>query len=116
MAFQRGGAECAEVAQRPGGNNYALLCAPPCALRASALKHCPARSQAEGHMKASRFVSVLLLSSCVLRAAAQTPAPAAAAQAPARQHSLMPVPASVSFAAGRLAVDRAFTVGARGHV
>jgi len=35
---------------------------------------------------------------------------------PARQHNLMPVPASVRFGAGRLAVDKSFTVAAKGQV
>ena len=60
-------------------------------------------------MKALKLVSFLLLSSCALSAAAQTPAP------PVR-HNLMPVPSSVRFGSGRLAIDKTFTVAANGHV
>src|SRR5215210_7382138 len=60
-------------------------------------------------MKALKLVSVLLLSSFVLNVAAQTPAPGV-------RHNLMPVPAGVRFGAGRLAVDKSFTVAAAGHV
>src|SRR5829696_1831542 len=60
-------------------------------------------------MKALKLISFLLLFSCALHAAAQTPAPAA-------RHNLMPVPASVRFNQGRLAVDKTFTVAAAGHV
>jgi hexosaminidase len=60
-------------------------------------------------MKALKLISILLLSSFIPKAAAQTPAPAA-------RHNLMPVPASVRFNAGRLAVDKTFTVAANGHV
>ena len=60
-------------------------------------------------MKPLKLISIILLSSCSLHVAAQTTAPAA-------QHNLMPVPASVRFGAGRLAVDKAFTAAANGHV
>jgi hexosaminidase len=60
-------------------------------------------------MKALKLISILLLSSFIPSAAAQTPAPAA-------RHNLMPVPASVRFGAGRLAVDKTFAVAAAGHV
>ncbi|HEX8723317.1 MAG TPA: family 20 glycosylhydrolase [Pyrinomonadaceae bacterium] len=60
-------------------------------------------------MKAHLLVHLLLLSSFALAAAAQTPPP------PPR-HSLMPVPASVRFGAGRLAVDKTFTAAAAGSV
>lgn len=60
-------------------------------------------------MKAHKIVALLLLSSFIPKAAAQTPAPAA-------RHNLMPVPASVRFNEGRLAVDKTFTVAANGHV
>ena len=65
-------------------------------------------------MKASKFVSAFMLLSCVLSAAAQTPAPAA--RTTAATHNLMPVPASARFGAGRLRVDKSFTVAAAGHV
>ncbi|HEX8500078.1 MAG TPA: family 20 glycosylhydrolase [Pyrinomonadaceae bacterium] len=62
-------------------------------------------------MKAYRLVPALLLLSFVLQsAAAQAPAPAVT------RHNLMPVPASVRFGAGRLAVDKSFTVAAAGAV
>ena len=57
-------------------------------------------------MRAYIFTAVLLLLSCAPNAAAQTPA----------RHNLMPVPASVQFGAGRLALDKSFTVAATGHV
>jgi hexosaminidase len=60
-------------------------------------------------MKTLKLISFFLLSSCALSAAAQTPAPAA-------RHNLMPVPASLRFKEGRLAVDKTFTVAAAGHV
>ncbi|MFL6256677.1 MAG: beta-N-acetylhexosaminidase [Pyrinomonadaceae bacterium] len=60
-------------------------------------------------MKAHKLIALLLLSSFIPSAAAQTPAPAA-------RHNLMPVPASVRFNQGRLAVDKTFTVAAGGHV
>ncbi|HEY0172869.1 MAG TPA: family 20 glycosylhydrolase [Pyrinomonadaceae bacterium] len=67
-------------------------------------------------MKAHKLISALLLMTLVPHTSAQTPAPAAqAAQAPAR-HNLMPVPASVRFGAGRLRVDKTFTVAATGAV
>jgi hexosaminidase len=61
-------------------------------------------------MKAHKFVALLLLLSCVLQTAAQTPAP------PVTRHNLMPVPASVRFSTGRLRVDKSFTVAATGVV
>jgi hexosaminidase len=45
---------------------------------------------------------------CVVNATAQTTTP--------RQHNLMPVPASVQFGAGRLALNKSFTVAAKGSV
>ena len=57
-------------------------------------------------MKTLKLIAFLLLSSCALNAAAQTPA----------RHNLMPVPASVRFNQGRLAVDKTFTAAAAGHV
>jgi hexosaminidase len=67
-------------------------------------------------MKMHKLVATLLLSSLVTSVPAQTPAPAAQTRAPAARHNLMPVPASVRFGAGRLAVDKTFTVAAAGHV
>ncbi|MBV8855484.1 MAG: family 20 glycosylhydrolase, partial [Acidobacteria bacterium] len=60
-------------------------------------------------MKAPKLVTVLLLSSFAPNVAAQTPPPAV-------RNNLMPVPASVRFKQGRLAVDKTFTVAAAGHV
>lgn len=57
-------------------------------------------------MKAYKLIFLLLLFSCALNVAAQTNA----------RHNLMPVPASASFGQGRLAVDKTFTVAAKGHV
>lgn len=62
------------------------------------------------------LTSVVLTLLCV---APHAPAQATATQAPsaaAARHNLMPVPASVRFGAGRLAVNKSFTVAARGHV
>jgi hexosaminidase len=64
-------------------------------------------------MKAYKFISILLLSSCALTATAQT-APATAPATTTR--NLMPVPASVRFGAGRLALNKSFTVAATGTV
>ena len=64
-------------------------------------------------MKAYKLVLFLLLSFFVLSAQAQTPGPPPQADG---RHSLMPVPASVRFGPGRLAVDKAFAVAAAGHV
>jgi hexosaminidase len=65
-------------------------------------------------MNARKYISVILLLLCVMNAVAQ---PTASQQTPpARQHNLMPVPASVRFGAGRLAVDKSFIVAAKGHV
>src|SRR3712207_4491058 len=61
-------------------------------------------------MKTKRLVAVVLLLACVINASAQTSAPR-----PAARHHLMPVPASVQFGAGRLAVTKSFTVAATGH-
>ncbi|HEX3557666.1 MAG TPA: family 20 glycosylhydrolase [Pyrinomonadaceae bacterium] len=63
-------------------------------------------------MKANRYVSILLLLTCVLKVGAQTPA---SNSQPATQHHLMPVPASVQFKPGRLAVTKSFTVATPGH-
>ncbi|MDT7778302.1 MAG: hexosaminidase [Acidobacteriota bacterium] len=65
-------------------------------------------------MKAYKFISILLLSSCALTATAQT-APATAPAATTTRN-LMPVPASVRFGAGRLALNKSFTVAATGTV
>src|SRR5947209_14058459 len=64
-------------------------------------------------MKAIGYVSILLLLSCVLKVCAQTAGPG---MQPATRHHLMPVPASVRFNPGRLAVTKSFSVAARGHV
>jgi hexosaminidase len=66
-------------------------------------------------MKLKRLVSVVLLHACVLCASAQVTSQQAA-QLTAARRNLMPVPASVQFGAGRLAVTKSFTVAATGHV
>ncbi|HVF49467.1 MAG TPA: family 20 glycosylhydrolase [Pyrinomonadaceae bacterium] len=59
-----------------------------------------------------KYVSVLLLLlSCALHAAAQT----GVKDIEPVRHNLMPVPASVKFGAGRLVIDKTFTVVVRGH-
>lgn len=64
-------------------------------------------------MSARKNFSVILLLLCFVSASARL---TVARQTPAaRQHNLMPVPASVRFDAGRLAVDKSFTVAAKGH-
>jgi hexosaminidase len=67
-------------------------------------------------MKLKRLVSVVLLLACVLSASAQVPSSPRAAQVVAARRNLMPVPASVEFGAGRLAVTKSFNVAATGHV
>jgi hexosaminidase len=66
-------------------------------------------------MKLKRLVSVVLLHACVISASAQVTSQQAA-QLTAARRNLMPVPASVQFGAGRLAVTKSFTVAATGHV
>lgn len=66
-------------------------------------------------MKLKRLVSVVLPLVCALNASAQVPSPRAA-QVVAARRNLMPVPASVEFGAGRLAVTKSFNVAATGHV
>jgi hexosaminidase len=63
-------------------------------------------------MKATGYVSILLLSCFVLKAVAQNPTPNAP---PPTQHHLMPVPSSLKFNPGRLAVTKSFAVAVRGH-
>ncbi|HEU4596079.1 MAG TPA: family 20 glycosylhydrolase [Pyrinomonadaceae bacterium] len=64
-------------------------------------------------MSARKNFSVILLLLCFVSASARL---TVARQTPAaRQHNLMPVPASVRFDAGRLAVDKSFIVAAKGH-
>src|SRR5947209_4153568 len=63
-------------------------------------------------MKLRQHISAALLVSCVLRVCAQTAGPNTQ---PANQHHLMPVPASVRFNPGRLAITKSFAVAARGH-
>ncbi|HEX8492517.1 MAG TPA: family 20 glycosylhydrolase [Pyrinomonadaceae bacterium] len=71
-------------------------------------------------MRARKYISILLLLSCVFNAAAQTtaqtiePATPSIAQT-ATVHHLMPVPASVRFNPGRLLITKSFAVAARGH-
>jgi hexosaminidase len=68
----------------------------------------------EDHMKASRYVSTLLLLCCALKTGAQIGD--AGASLTASRHNLMPVPASVRFNTGRLAITKSFSVAAKGHV
>src|SRR5947209_10088793 len=63
-------------------------------------------------MKLRQHISAALLVSCVLRVCAQTAGPNTQ---PAARHHLMPVPASVRFNSGRLAVTKSFAVATRGH-
>jgi hexosaminidase len=64
-------------------------------------------------MRLRQHISAALLLSFAFNTPAQTPA----GDAPlAPRHHLMPVPASVRFGAGRLAVNKSFAVAARGHV
>ncbi|HEV7891514.1 MAG TPA: family 20 glycosylhydrolase [Pyrinomonadaceae bacterium] len=68
-------------------------------------------------MKIKKSFALVLLLACVFDASSQTGAPQqAASNAPAARHHLMPVPASVQFGAGRLAVTKSFTVAATGFV
>ena len=63
-------------------------------------------------MRLRQHISATLLLTFVINASAQTAGPALR---PAPRHNLMPVPASVRFGTGRLAVNKSFTVAARGH-
>src|SRR5947209_8937293 len=63
-------------------------------------------------MKLRQLSSAALLVSCVLRVCAPTAGPNTQ---PAARHHLMPVPASVRFNSGRLAVTKSFAVATRGH-
>ena len=65
-------------------------------------------------MRARTYLPFLLCLICAAGASAQTAPDASAASAP--QHNLMPVPASVRFNSGRLAVNKTFSVAARGHM
>src|SRR5436305_12397103 len=62
-------------------------------------------------MRVRQYISAALLLSCALNASAQTTPNGAQTR-----HNLMPVPASVRFGAGRLVVNKSFTVAATGHV
>jgi hexosaminidase len=64
-------------------------------------------------MKTFKLVRALLVLCCFAHATAQTPAPA---DPKAARRNLMPVPASVRFGAGRLALNKSFTVAAVGSV
>src|SRR5919107_1717797 len=66
-------------------------------------------------MKLNSLVSLALLLACALNAAAQTPTPTQAAQLEVARRNLMPVPASVRWGSGRLAVKNSFSVAATGH-
>lgn len=68
-------------------------------------------------MSMRKYLSIILLLSCVLNVATQTAetVPQAKAQ-PVTQHHLMPVPASVHFNQGKLSITKSFTVAAKGHV
>src|SRR5438067_12379577 len=64
-----------------------------------------------------KYLSVILLLSCILNVAAQTAESGAQSiNQPATQHHLMPVPASVRFNQGRLPITKSFTVATKGHV
>jgi hexosaminidase len=70
-------------------------------------------------MKAYKLVSILLLSSYVLNASAQTVTPSVQTTPTVQtttRHNLMPVPASLRFNSGRLALNKSFTVAATGSV
>src|SRR5205085_1250447 len=67
-------------------------------------------------MRAGKYISIILLLSCVLHAVAQTNVSGTQSLTqPMTQHHLMPVPASVRFNAGRLSITKSFTVGIRGR-
>ncbi|MDT7602762.1 MAG: hexosaminidase [Acidobacteriota bacterium] len=65
-------------------------------------------------MRANGYVSILLLLSCALKTGAQTGG--VNASLVATRHNLMPTPASVRFNAGRLAVNKSFTIAAKSYV
>jgi len=62
-------------------------------------------------MKIKKSFALVLLLACVFSASAQV----APQQPAAARHHLMPVPASVQFGPGRLALTKSFTVAATGH-
>ncbi len=64
-------------------------------------------------MRVRTYLPFLLCLICAAEAAAQTAPGASTTSAP---HNLMPVPASVRFNSGRLAVNKTFSVAARGHM
>src|SRR5207253_650512 len=65
---------------------------------------------------ARKYISIVLLLSSVLPAVAQTNVSGAQSSVQhMTQHHLMPVPASVRFNTGRLAITKSFTVGIRGR-
>jgi hexosaminidase len=67
-------------------------------------------------MRARKYISIVLLLSSVLPAVAQTNVSGAQSSVQhMTQHHLMPVPASVRFNTGRLAITKSFTVGIRGR-
>jgi hexosaminidase len=69
-------------------------------------------------MRARKYLSVILFLSCVSHVCAQTTTTTtttATDAQPPTQHNLMPVPASVRFKTGRLAIDKSFTIATRGH-
>src|ERR1700753_2634473 len=63
-------------------------------------------------MKANGSVLILLLSSFILKAVAQN---ITANTQPPTQHHLMPVPSSIKFGQGRLAITKSFAVATRGY-
>src|SRR5437660_815830 len=68
-------------------------------------------------MSVRKYISIILLWSCALNAAAQTSEPATQSKAqPVSQHHLMPVPSSVRFNQGRLSITKSFTLAAKGYV
>jgi hexosaminidase len=67
-------------------------------------------------MRVRKYISTILLLSCVLHAVAQTNGSGTQSSTQSMtKHHLMPVPAYVRFNAGRLSITKSFAVGIRGR-
>ncbi|HYY97100.1 MAG TPA: hypothetical protein VE642_00830, partial [Pyrinomonadaceae bacterium] len=67
-------------------------------------------------MKLKKSFALVLLLACVLNTQAQVPPGQVVPPPFPARRNLMPVPASMQWGAGRLAVTKSFTVAATGHV
>ena len=76
---------------------------------------CPPNYRVQKMKERKYFPVILLLFLTVNLSAQQQPSPPPEALAQQRQHHLMPVPASLSFQPGKLALSSSFTVAVVGH-